>query len=76
MSLRDDIRNAGRVVSRPCVVCEVLTQLDAADRKDLIECLDDPLLTGAAIARVLHDRGYPIHPEGKQVRRHRTRCVA
>jgi hypothetical protein len=24
---------------------------------------------------VLNDRGYPVHPDGKQVRRHRQRCA-
>ncbi len=74
MSLRDDIIAAGTRSTSVCVVCAALDQLAPADRADLEECLADQTITGAAIARVLNDRGYPVHPDGKQVRKHRQRC--
>jgi hypothetical protein len=74
MGLKDDIIAAGTRSTSVCVVCAALDELAPADRVDLQECLADATITGAAIARVLNDRGLPIHPDGKQVRRHRQRC--
>jgi len=75
MSLKDDIIAAGTRTPNVCVVCAALNQLAPADRADLEDCLQDATITGAAIARVLNDRGYPVHPDGKQVRKHRQRCA-
>jgi hypothetical protein len=75
MSLKDDIISAGTRSTIPCVICVTLDQLDATDRSDLEDCLADTTITGAAIARVLKDRGYPVHQDGKQVRRHRRDCA-
>jgi hypothetical protein len=74
MGLKDDIIAAGTRSTSVCVVCAALDQLAPTDRVDLEECLADATITGAAIARVLNDRGLPVHPDGKQVRRHRQRC--
>jgi hypothetical protein len=74
MGLKDDIIAAGTRSTSVCVVCSALDELAPTDRVDLEECLADATITGAAIARVLNDRGLPVHPDGKQVRRHRQRC--
>lgn len=74
MGLKDDIIAAGARAPSVCVVCAALSKLAPADRADLEYCLADLTITGAAIARVLNERGYPVHREGKQVRRHRQRC--
>jgi hypothetical protein len=34
------------------------------------------MIAATAIARVLGERGYPIHAEGKQIRRHRRGCTS
>jgi hypothetical protein len=75
MSLKDDIRAAGTRTYSRCVICAALDDLPPADAGDLRECLEDETITGAAIARVLKDRGYPVHQDGKQVRRHRRDCA-
>lgn len=75
MRLSDQIREAGKPRARGCVICLVTDTLDTEDQKDLVECLADESISAAAIARVLKERGYPVHPEGKQVRRHRRECV-
>ena len=36
----------------------------------------DEMIAATAIARVLAERGYPIHAEGKQIRRHRRGCTS
>jgi hypothetical protein len=48
--------------------------MNDADAAELAECLADSTINATAIARVLNERGYPIHAEGKQIRRHRKGC--
>lgn len=75
MSLRDEAAEQMRVAKRPCPICTILDAADAKFRAELVECLDDETLTGAALARVLHARGYPINEDGKQIRAHRRKCA-
>ena len=74
MSIRNDImkENQPRVVE--CMVCYTLRDMNEADAAELAECLADSTINATAIARVLNERGYPIHAEGKQIRRHRRGC--
>jgi len=56
------------------MVCYTLRDMNDADAAELAECLADSTINATAIARVLSERGYPIHAEGKQIRRHRRGC--
>jgi hypothetical protein len=56
-------------------VCAALDQMTPTDRDDVEHCIADASIPGAVIARVLHDAGYKLNPDGKQVRRHRRTCI-
>ena len=58
------------------MVCVALRDMSPTDRDELVECLADEMIAATAIARVLAERGYPIHAEGKQIRRHRRGCTS
>ena len=75
MSLLDEITSENGKPRHDCIVCFCINDLGIEDAADLVACLADPSYTATSIARVLTSRGYPVHPEGKQVRRHRRMCV-
>jgi hypothetical protein len=75
MSLADEIKIASVPKPAICAVCVALDQMSPKDRDDVDQCLADASIPGAAIARVLHEHGYKMHPDGKQVRRHRRTCM-
>jgi hypothetical protein len=58
-----------------CAVCAAIGEMTPNDRDDVIECVSDESIPGAVIARVLHDAGYKLNPDGRQIRRHRRECV-
>jgi hypothetical protein len=73
MSFRDQLLVDSKHIIR--VACQVGTFLDglsASDRAEVVEALDDPELTGAAIARGILDRWKTRVPIGV-VQRHRRR---
>jgi hypothetical protein len=76
MGIADEIRQASTPKPAVCAVCAALDQMSADDRKDVEQCLADESIPGAAIARVLHEHGYKLNPDGKQVRRHRRTCAS
>ena len=76
MGLRESILEVNIIRKRPCVVCETIKILDKADAAELVDCLDDESISSSAIGRALHARGYKVHQDGKQVRRHRKECNA
>ena len=76
MSIREDIMKENRPRGVECMVCVALRDMTPADAAELVECLADEMIAATAIARVLGERGYPIHHEGKQIRRHRRGCTA
>jgi hypothetical protein len=75
MGLADDIRRASAPKPTICAVCAALEQMTPTDRDDVEQCIADASIPGAVIARVLHDAGYKLNPDGKQVRRHRRTCI-
>lgn len=76
MSIREDIMKENRPRGVECMVCVALRDMGPADAAELVDCLADEMIAATAIARVLGERGYPIHVEGKQIRRHRRSCTA
>lgn len=76
VGLADDIKARNKPPAPICIVCRVIEEMKADDRADLESCLADDQITGAAIASILAERGWPINPDGKQVRRHRHRCAS
>ena len=74
MSIRDEVLKENRPRGVECMVCVALRDMSIEDAAELSECLADELIAATAIARVLGNRGYPIHAEGKQIRRHRRGC--
>ena len=76
MSLADEIKARTKPPVHGCAVCRVLDQMKPDDRADLEACLQDDSITGAAIASILAEHGWPVHPDGKQVRRHRKACAS
>jgi hypothetical protein len=74
MSIREEIMKENRPRGVECMVCFTLRDMNEADAAELAECLADSTINATAIARVLGERGYPIHAEGKQIRRHRKSC--
>ena len=74
MSIRDEVLKENRPRGVECMVCVALRDMSTEDAAELSECLADELIAATAIARVLGNRGYPIHAEGKQIRRHRRGC--
>jgi hypothetical protein len=74
MSIREEIMKENRPRGVECMVCFALRDMNEADAAELAECLADSTINATAIARVLGERGYPIHAEGKQIRRHRKSC--
>ena len=74
MSIREEIMKENRPRGVECMVCFTLRDMNEADAAELSECLADSTINATAIARVLGERGYPIHAEGKQIRRHRRGC--
>lgn len=71
MGLMDEISAHNAPQPRSCVIGSTLSELDAKDAADLEACLADPGITHAAIAKALSNRGFKVHPAGKQVARHR-----
>ena len=76
MGIRDEVMRENRPRSVECMVCYTLRDMNDADAAELAECLADSTINATAIARVLNERGYPIHAEGKQIRRHRRGCTS
>ena len=75
-SLRDDVLSETAAKRRPCPICAIRDTMTPSERAELDDVIGDDALTGAAIARALQRRGYSIHPDGKQVRAHRSRCAS
>lgn len=75
MGIRDEVIKENRPRGVECMVCVALRDMTPTDRDELVECLADEMIAATAIARVLGERGYPIHAEGKQIRRHRRGCT-
>lgn len=42
-------------------IAEIMDEMSNEDRADLMEALNDPKITGRAIAQVLKARGFSIH---------------
>ena len=76
MSLADEIKERNRPPVYECAVCRVVDKMKQDDRADLEACLADESITGTAIASILAERGWPINPDGKQVRKHRRVCAS
>ena len=76
MGIRDEVIRENRPRGVECMVCIALRDMTPEDRTELVECLADEMIAATAIARVLAERGYPIHAEGKQIRRHRRGCTS
>ena len=76
MGIRDEVIRENRPRGVECMVCVALRDMTSEDRTELVECLADEMIAATAIARVLAERGYPIHAEGKQIRRHRRGCTS
>lgn len=74
MTLRDDIMRENTKPRYECMVCYCISDMASEDAADLVACLADSSIAATAIARALSERGYPIHAEGKQIRRHRRSC--
>lgn len=72
MGLLEEIHQTNDA-TRPnlCVVHQILDEMSDTDRKDLEAALADVSITHVAIARVLHQRGYPVGTHGKSVAAHR-----
>lgn len=61
MGLMDEINSEPRIRSgRPCAVRVAIDGLKGQDRKDLQSAIDDLLIPGSVIARVLSKRGIQI----------------
>lgn len=75
MGIRDEVIRENRPRGVECMVCVALRDMSPTDAAELTECLADEMIAATAIARVLGERGYPIHAEGKQIRRHRRGCT-
>jgi hypothetical protein len=75
MSLLDEITSENTKPRHDCMVCFCIRDMSREDSTELVSCLSDATYTATSIARVLNARGYPIHVEGKQIRRHRKMCI-
>lgn len=74
MALFDDLSNPEKLSEKPrmkCTVCVLLKALDKKEADKLIEVIDDPSVTKAAVARILQDNGYKI--TGGTLTRHARR---
>lgn len=72
MGLLQDIQQVNEQ-ARPnqCVIYQILDEMTETDRTDLEAALEDATITHVAIARVLHQREYPVGTHGKSVAAHR-----
>jgi DNA-directed RNA polymerase specialized sigma54-like protein len=59
--LLQEIKNepTGKAGRKP-IVLQMLKSLSEQDRKDLVEAINDPLISGRSIAKVLQKRGIEI----------------
>ena len=73
MSLIDEISVHNAPAPRGCAIATARESLSESDQKDLDAALENAEYTHRAIARALANRGFKIHPAGKQVARHRRR---
>ena len=71
MGLLDEIHTLNQPPQRGCVVAEALMALPKDDQAELDAALADASITHKAIAVALLNRGYKVHPSGKQVAKHR-----
>ena len=71
MSIKDEARANMRMGGQKCLVSVVKAEMTKAEQAELDEALDDVVVTAAAIARVLRNRGYKISEASLQ--RHRRR---
>lgn len=71
MGLLDEIKTLNQPHQRGCAVADILSALEAKDRAELEAALQDATLTHKAIATALINRGYKVHPAGKQIAKHR-----
>lgn len=71
MGLLDEIKTHNQPVPRGCVVRDTLAALSKGEREELEAALADAMITHKAIALALVNRGYKVHPAGKQVAKHR-----
>lgn len=65
----DAFAKANRRSGSVCVVYKIRQALDAKDRAAVDAALEDPAISGKAIARVLADAGHPV--SGNSVSHHR-----
>lgn len=73
MGLLDDIRAEKRKTGVLCRVSSVLQQMDKKDAADLQAAIDDPMITAAAIERVLRRKEITM-PQGTITRHRRGEC--
>ena len=71
MGLLDEIKTLNQPHQRGCAIREILAALEKKDHDELEAALADATLTHKAIATALINRGYKVHPAGKQVAKHR-----
>lgn len=74
MGLMDEFKAEG---TRPRVICKVsvvLRLLTPSEQTDLLEALESPVITAAAIERVLDRKGHKL-PAGTITRHRRKECT-
>lgn len=60
--LLEEVRRDRPISGRTPALLQIAEQLDEADRKDLIEAVNDHSISSASIARALKRRGFNITP--------------
>lgn len=74
MGLMDEFKAEGVRPRVQCRVKLVLDSLTAAEQTDLLNALQDPVITAAAIERVLERKGHKL-PAGTITRHRRKECT-
>ena len=74
MGLMDEFKAEGTRPRLQCRVKLVLDSLTAAEQTDLLSALADPVITAAAIERVLDRKGHKL-PQGTVTRHRRRECT-
>ena len=59
-SLMEEIKNSKSVSGRIPMLLQIINKLDAQDKADLVNALNDYTISAPAISRVLENRGHRI----------------
>lgn len=73
MGLMDEFKAEGVRPRLQCKVSIVLKLLPPSEQTDLLEALESPVITAAAIERVLERKGHKL-PQGTVTRHRRREC--